>query len=255
MRPSSPDPDSPPQVIPRPPAARPGAPAPWAALDPADRRGLSVARVVAALDRVGWTGPVPPSADAAVEVFDGPPPEQAVRRAAVLVALFEEAGEARVVLTRRSATLRSHRGEVSFPGGGVDPGEDAVAAATREAFEEIALDPAAVRPVGWLRPVLTFVTNRQVTPVVAVLDRPPDALVPSPTEVERAFDVALADLVADGAYHEERWIFPGRLGRGSADGSYPVRFFDVAGEIVWGATGRLLYELVCIALGVAPADI
>src|SRR6202451_1489907 len=79
MRPSSPDPDSPPQVIPRPPAARPSAPGPWAALDAADRRGLSVGRVVAALDRVGWTGPVPPSADAAVEVFDGAPPGQAGR--------------------------------------------------------------------------------------------------------------------------------------------------------------------------------
>jgi 8-oxo-dGTP pyrophosphatase MutT (NUDIX family) len=255
MRPSSPDPDSPPQVIPRPASNRAGASAPWAALDPAERRGLSVARVIAALDRVGWTGPIPPPAEAAVEVFDGPLPERAVRRAAVLVALFEEAGEARVVLTRRAATLRSHRGEVSFPGGGIDPGEDAVAAATREAFEEVALDPVAVRPVGWLRPVLTFVTNSQVTPVVAVLDQPPDALVPNPTEVERAFDVALADLVADGVFHEERWSVPGRPVPASADGSFPVCFFDLAGETVWGATARMLVELLCVVLDLDPTAI
>ncbi len=256
MRPSSPDPDTPPQVIPRPETARPGGPAPWTDLAPAARRGLTVARVLDRLDRAGWTGPEPPPANLAVEVPDGAPPVDAFRQSAVLVALFEEAGEARVLLTRRSSRLRSHRGEVSFPGGGTEPGEGPVAAALREAHEEVGLDPAAVRPVGWLRPVLTFVSNALVVPVVGVLDRPPSDLVPSPTEVDRIFDTALADLTADRTYHEEWWSFPGRPGRGAdGHGAYPIRFFQVAGETVWGATGRMLYELLCVALGADPTGI
>jgi hypothetical protein len=78
----------------------------------------------------------------------------------------------------------------------------------------------------------------------------------SEAEVARVFDVALADLVADGAFSEERWTVPGRIVEGvvdgSADGSFPVWFFEVATETVWGATARILYELVCLVLGVGP---
>ena len=75
---------------------------------------------------------------------------------------------------------------------------------------------------------------------------------PNPAEVARVFDVPLADLAADGVFHEERWTVPGRPVPGSADGSFPVWFFDVAGETVWGATARMLVELLCLVLGVAP---
>ena len=69
--------------------------------------------------------------------------------------------------------------------------------------------------------------------------------------MERVFDVALSDLVADGAFHEEWWWVPGRVGvSGLPDGEFPVWFFDVAGETVWGATARTLMELVCLVLGV-----
>jgi len=253
MRPTAPDPETPSQVIPRPPVTRPGGPAPWASLDPSLRRGLTVAQVVDRLSRAGWTGPEPPATETAVDVFDGPLADGSLRRSAVLVGLFDEDGEARVLLTRRSTRLRSHRGEISFPGGRMEPGEDPVTAAFREAFEEVGLDPATARPVGWLHPVLTFVSNSVVTPVVAVLDPPPSALVPNPDEVDRAFDVPLAHLLADGVYQEEYWTVPGRRGRLSADGSYPIRFFGVAGETVWGATGRMLYQLLCVALGLDPS--
>ncbi len=129
---------------------------------------------------------------------------------AVLVALFEEAGEARTVLTRRSSGLRAHAGEVSFPGGRIDPGESPLEAARREAAEEVGLDPAAVRPAGWLRPLATFSSMSLIVPVVAVLDRRP-SLSANEAEVARVFDVALADLVADGAFSEERWTVPGRV--------------------------------------------
>jgi len=205
-----------------------------------------------------------------VPVQDGPLAVRPFRRSAVLVGLFEEAGEARVLLTRRSAGLRSHRGEVSFPGGGIDPDEDPVSAARREADEEVALDPATVRPAGWLRPVLTFVSNSLVIPVVGVVDPAPTDLVPSPVEVDRVFDASLADLAADGCYHEEWWSLADRpvptpyldgaagappAGLRPTDGAYPIRFFDVAGETVWGATGRMLYELLCVALGLDPGTV
>jgi hypothetical protein len=88
-----------------------------------------------------------------------------------------------------------------------------------------------------------------MTPVVGTLRARP-SLRPNPGEVDRIFDVALADLVADGVFHEEWWAVPERSRPGFPDGEFPVWFFDVADETVWGATARTLMELLCIVLGV-----
>jgi len=246
----SPDPAVPPQVVPRPASAVPGQRPPWATLSAASRRGLSLPVVHRALERGGQLGEVPPAGDEAlwVEVPGIEPLGPPALPAAVLVALFEEDGEARVVLTRRSSELRAHRGEVSFPGGRIDTGETPEVAALREAYEEVALAPSSVTLTGWLHPVLTFASGSLIMPVVGVLDAPPE-LTPSPSEVERVFDVALADLVADGVFSEERWRVPGRPVPTSADGSFPVWFFEAAGELIWGATARMLFELCCLVLG------
>jgi 8-oxo-dGTP pyrophosphatase MutT (NUDIX family) len=156
----------------------------------------------------------------------------------VLVALFEEDGEARVVLTRRSAQLRSHSGQVSFPGGRIDDGEDVVSAALREAHEEIGLLPDSVRPVGFLSQAFAFSSGAPITPVVGVLGSRP-RLIPSPAEVERVFDASLADL--SGACREERWSEPGRP-------AFSMYFFDVEGETIWGATARMLVDLLTTVL-------
>ncbi len=129
----------------------------------------------------------------------------------MLVPLFEEAGETRVVLTVRSDRLRSHQGEVAFPGGRLEPGEGVVAAALREATEEVSLDPSLVTVIGQLTAMPTVSSNTVMTPVVGALARRP-VLQPNPAEVDRVFDVALADLLADGVFHEEWWTVPGRLG-------------------------------------------
>jgi 8-oxo-dGTP pyrophosphatase MutT (NUDIX family) len=200
--------------------------------------------VVAALERAGRTRSIP-------EPVPGAGPPAGHGTAAVLVALFEQDGEARTILTRRSEALRTHRGEVSFPGGRLDPGEDVVAAARREAAEEVGLDWGSVRVVGWLRPVVTYSSGALAVPVVATLPRPP-RLVPNPAEVARVFDVALAELALDSACHEERWTVAGRPAPGSSDGSFPVWFFSVGGETVWGATARMLYDLLCLVLEVTP---
>ena len=172
------------------------------------------------------------------------------RPAAVLVPLFEEAGETRVILTVRSDRLRSHQGEVAFPGGRLEAGESLVEAALREAHEEVDLDPDLVTMVGELTTMPTVSSDTVMTPMVGVLASRP-ATRASPDEVDRVFDVALADLVADGVFHEEWWSVPGRTGVSGLPGSeFPVWFFEVAGETVWGATARTLVELICLVLGV-----
>jgi 8-oxo-dGTP pyrophosphatase MutT (NUDIX family) len=202
--------------------SRPGPAPPWAHVADAmqsPRRGFPLDRVRAAL-----SGPVD------ITALPAEPKE-----AAVLVALFDEHGETRVVLTRRASTLRSHTSEVAFPGGRVDPGESLVAAALREAQEEVALEPSTVEVIGTLSPMRTVSTNALMTPIVGLLPGRP-ALHANPTEVERAFDVALADLLEEGVHRSEHWGF--------SDSEIEVNFFELPGDIIWGATARVLWELL-----------
>ncbi len=243
----------PPQVIPRPSTWQPGAPAPWDDLPAAQRTGIGIPRVLDALGARGLRGPVPEDigADAmlgpAVLVNEANAPAMPGINAAVLAVLFEEVGETRLILTRRSSGLRTHKGEVSFPGGRLDAGEGPAEAALREAHEEIGLDPARVTTVGWIQPVMTMVSASLILPVVATVAERPH-LVVSPVEVERAFDVSLAELAEPGIFHEERWRIPGRTIPGTDDDAFAVRFFEVAGEMIWGATARMLHELLTIVL-------
>ncbi len=214
-----------PQLIPRPPKWQQGPPSPWSRLSPAGRTGLDLTRVRQTL-QAG-----PPVA--------GHPAEDngsLGRSAAVLVALFDEDGEAHVVLTRRAATLRSHRHQVSFPGGRLDPGERLDQAALREAQEEVGMDPGAVELLGRLPPFEAFAGLSTITPFVGALPARPD-LRPNPAEVERAFSVPLAELVAPGCHWEERWPLP--------DGAlYPIHFFDLPLDLVWGATAKILFSFL-----------
>jgi 8-oxo-dGTP pyrophosphatase MutT (NUDIX family) len=236
------------QVIPRPAGWRPGRPAPWAALPPSSRRGLALSRVMAAVE-----ASQPGTLEEPRVVFDGfPDPGSS---SAVLVALFEEDGETRVVLTRRAAHLRSHRGEVSFPGGRLDPGEAPEDGARREAEEEIALDSGSVTVVGRLSELSTLSSSSRITPVVGVLPGRP-AVQPNPSEVARVFDESLATLAGDDLFREEHWIRPGApapahvVSHLAEDGSFPVWFFELPDDTVWGATARMLVELLRLVLGV-----
>jgi 8-oxo-dGTP pyrophosphatase MutT (NUDIX family) len=243
----------PPQVIPRPSTWQPGAPAPWAGLPSARRTGIRIDRVLDALDGLGQLGPVPSGIGAArvldpgILVNESNAPAVQGINSAVLAVFFEEDGEARLILTRRSSGLRTHKGEVSFPGGRLDAGEGPAEAALREAHEEVGLDPVGVTTVGWLRPVMTMVSVSLILPVIATVAERPRLMV-SPVEVERAFDVSLAELADPAIFHEERWRIPGRTIPGTEDDSFAVQFFEVAGEMIWGATARMLYELLTIVL-------
>ena len=237
-----------PQTIPRPLQHRVGGPAPWAGLPLDVRSSLPLATVVAAVRNRDRTVAAATEVTAFSRTFADAFPE--ADPAAVLVALFEEAGECRVLLTVRSSRLRSHQGEVAFPGGKLDGDEGIEAGALREAAEEVGLDPVAVTVIGHLTAMPTVSSNTLMTPVVAVLDARP-VITPAPDEVARVFDVALVDLVAGGVWAEELWAVPGRGGsEGVVGGEFPVWFFSVAGETVWGATARVLTELLCLVLAV-----
>ena len=233
------------QVIPRPARAYAGAPAPWASLSPQRRCriGLTAVRDAVEAHHRGL--------EVAERVtFDGFPDPGAP--SAVLVPLFERDGEARVVLTRRAAHLRTHTGEVSFPGGRLDAGETPEVGALREAAEEVGLDTSTVEVVGRLTPLVTFSSSARITPVVGVLPGPPH-LVANPHEVEHVFDVSLAELAAADVFREERWVVPGRpmpVVDAGEDGSFPVWFFELPHDTVWGATARMLVELLRLVLDV-----
>ena len=156
----------------------------------------------------------------------------AVTPAAVLIAVTDRADPG-VILTQRTETMRRHAGQVAFPGGRLDPGEDAVAAALREAEEEVALPQGAVEVIGTLDRYRT-VTGYEVTPVIGVV--PPDLpLVPSEAEVASVFETPLAFLL-DAANHRQ----------GSAQWrGEERRFIEIpwGGYRIWGATAGMIVNL------------
>ncbi len=147
-----------PQIIPRPAGWRLGRPAPWHRIPAAER--------VVDLDRVERML----AARGAGQLRAGNwAPTDLTRTSAVLVPLYEDAGELYVVLTRRAATLRTHTSEVAFPGGRSDEGESPLVTALREAEEEIGLAPSLVRPIGELDRFVTVGSRSLVHPMVGAL--------------------------------------------------------------------------------------
>jgi 8-oxo-dGTP pyrophosphatase MutT (NUDIX family) len=164
-------------------------------------------------------------------------PAGGLRRAAVLVPLLEKDGAPHVLLTRRHGDLRHHAGQVSFPGGRIEEGEDARAAALREAHEEIGLDPAQVDLLGLLDETLVLVSAFRLTPWVGVVPYP-YPYVPHAAEVEEILILPLAAFVAPGVHRlEEREAYGER---------HLVHFYDLPEATVWGATARVLHKLLAI---------
>lgn len=160
-----------------------------------------------------------------------------LRPAAVLVPLFREGDQWHVLLTRRTERVNSHKGQVAFPGGAAEVGDESAAAtALREAFEEIALLPRDVRVLGHLEQRPT-ISSFLVTPVVATIPWPYSFQL-SPDEVDRVFSIPL-DWLADPANREDRVLStPGGVFRNV------IFFQSYDGELLWGASARITLDLL-----------
>lgn len=159
-----------------------------------------------------------------------------LREAAVLIPVIDAGDDARVILTRRTAKMRQHSGQIAFPGGSVDP-DDASPdeAALREAWEEIGLDPAHVEVVGHL-PIYLTTTGFRITPVLAVV-RPGYGLVANPAEVDEIFEVPLRFLMNPANHRRESKMWEGQ------ERHYFVMPYHR--HDIWGVTAgiiRTLYE-------------
>lgn len=158
------------------------------------------------------------------------PPE--IRPAAVLIAVTDRP-EPGLLLIHRPDTMRAHPGQVAFPGGKLDPGEDAVQAALREAHEELAINPSDVRIIGTSDRFITG-TGYDVTPVLALV--PPDLpIVPNPHEVASWFEAPLGFVLdpANHAHKQREWF--GRM--------RPYIEIDWQGHLIWGITAAILANL------------
>jgi 8-oxo-dGTP pyrophosphatase MutT (NUDIX family) len=159
------------------------------------------------------------------------------RTAAGLLLLYPGERGASVPLTVRASGLSRHAGQISLPGGATDPGETLVAAALREAEEEIGVDPARVRVLGELTPVHVLVSGFTLHPIVGITDERP-SFAPAAHEVQEILEVSVADL------QDASSIRHGTRTREGLAIEYP--YFDLMGHQVWGATAMILGEFICL---------
>jgi len=153
--------------------------------------------------------------------------------AAVLVPILAR-GDPSVFFTVRADSLRHHRGEISFPGGGRQPEDpDLLATALRETHEELGLPPEAVEVLGCLPPIHTMVSGFTVVPYVGLLAERPE-FVPSPEEIAAVLEIPLATLLA--IEEEREWEFAGER--------WQTHAYVHDGHTVWGATARILKTLL-----------
>lgn len=147
--------------------------------------------------------------------------------------LFVRTGQLWILFTRRTESVEHHRGQISFPGGAEEPGDRTLFdTALRETEEELGISPAAVVPLGRLSPVVT-VTNFYVEPFVAAIPQP-YVLEPAEAEIAEVIEAPVAALL-DPAILEKK-PFPGR--------EEMVLFYHYGESIIWGATARILAELL-----------
>ena len=168
-----------------------------------------------------------------------------IRRAAVLLVVVHAAGEAALLFEKRSRTVERHRGQISLPGGAVEPGETLLQAALRETSEEIGVRAHDIRVLGELGDEEAVVSGFALTPFVATIPYP-YALKVSRAEVEAVIEVPIRVLLDPRNVRTETWDRGGtpRL----------VHFYAVGDELVWGATGRVVAQFLQAVFGAVGID-
>lgn len=159
-------------------------------------------------------------------------PASDLPQAAVLVPLYPDGDDIRVVLTKRPMTMPTHAGHLAFPGGRPEDGDrDVTHTALREAHEEMGIDPGVVEVLGFLDPIHTVEFSLFVVPIVGKLNENP-VLVPSEREVDKVLLPTVAELSDEGGWRYEMW------------NDRRVWFFDIEGEVLWGATATMTRRLL-----------
>lgn len=159
-----------------------------------------------------------------------------LRESAVLLPLYARDDEPQLLFIKRTDKVGLHKGEIGFPGGRLEPDDPTpLAAALREAYEELGILPEAVTPLGALPAVSTVVTSMLIYPFVGRLPAPPD-LIPEPFEVAETIEVPLNILRDPATYHEEDWVIRGVERR--------IFVYRHNGHAIWGATGRIVQHLL-----------
>jgi 8-oxo-dGTP pyrophosphatase MutT (NUDIX family) len=161
--------------------------------------------------------------------------DERFRRAAVLIPLFKKNGEYHILFTRRTDKVRHHKGQISFPGGRQDPGEELLTTALREAREEMGIEEKDVQILGELDDICTATSDFCVSPFVGLIPYPYPFEV-SPAEIEEVLEVPLSALLNGPGFREELFERDGEF--------FPVYYYEHNGHNIWGATARILKQLL-----------
>ena len=158
------------------------------------------------------------------------------RQAAVLLPLYQDEAGPHLVLTKRTELVPTHKGQISFPGGGFEEADgDLLTTALREAQEEIGLRSEDVEIVGTLDDTVTVTSRHVVRPFVGIVPHPyPYRL--DPFEIERLIHLPISTLLRGAPFREETWEREG--------GAVTVFFYDHDGDTVWGLTARILKHFI-----------
>ena len=160
-------------------------------------------------------------------------------RAAVLIPIYDVDETLHIILQVRTELVEHHKGQISFPGGGEEPGDrDLLDTALRETYEEIGLDPSAVEVWGRLDETETVVSGFAITPYVGKIP-PPDGLRPNPNEIDQIITVPLAVFLNPAQRRVERVVREGQ--------EWEIIFFDYPPHVIWGATARIISSMIRVA--------